>query len=95
MNKRYRLEIKEEAATEIEEAYNYYEEQKVGLGDSFIKFLDNTFHSISKSPSGFKVVSNQRRQAVVDKFPFVVIYEVFEKTIVVFAVFHTSRKPTI
>lgn len=45
------------------------------------------------SSSGFKKVSNERRQTTVKEFPFVVIYEVFDNTIIVFAVFHTSRNP--
>lgn len=94
MRKRYRLEIKHEAVAEIEDAYYYYEELQAGLGDAFHKFLDRTFKAIIKTPSGFKVVSKNRRQVVVKKFPFVIIYEVFDSTIVVFAVFHTSRNPS-
>jgi len=93
MRKKYSLEIKQEAVAEIEDAYYYYEEQKAGLGDFFQKFIDKTFASIIKSPAGFNKVTNDRRQAVVEKFPFVIIYEVFDNTIVVFAVFHTSRNP--
>lgn len=94
MRKRYSLEIKHEAVAEIEDAYYYYEEQKAGLGETLHKYLDRTFKAIIKTPSGFKKVSNERRQAVVKKFPFVIVYEVFENNIVVFAVFHTSRNPS-
>lgn len=93
MRRNYSLEIKQEAVVEIEDAYYYYEEQQSGLGETFHNFLDKTFKAISKTPSGFKNISNDRRQAVVKKFPFVIIYEIFESTIVVFAVFHTSRNP--
>lgn len=93
MRKKYILEIKQEALAEIEDAYYYYEEQQAGLGDVFQKFLDKCFKSIMNSSSGFKKVSGERRQVVVKKFPFVVIYEIFDNTIVVFAVFHTRRNP--
>lgn len=93
MKNKYRLEIKYEAVVEIEDAYYYYEEQQTGLGDTFHKFLDKSFTSITKTPLGFKAISDKRRQAIVKKFPFVIIYEVFEDTIVVFAVFHNSRNP--
>lgn len=39
------------------------------------------------------MVSGERRQTTVRKFPFVVIYEVFDNTFDVSAVFHTSRNP--
>lgn len=94
MRKKHTLEIKQEAVREIEDAYYYYEEQQAGLGDIFLRFLDKSFKSITNSSSGFKKISNERRQVVVNKFPFVVVYEVFDNTIVVFAVFHTSRNPS-
>jgi plasmid stabilization system protein ParE len=93
MRKKYSLVIKEEAVAEIEDSYYYYEEQLPGLGELFKKFLDKTFNSIRKNPHGFNEISQNRRQAVIKKFPFVIIYEIFENTIVVFAVFHTSRNP--
>lgn len=93
MKKKYCLEIKQEAVAEIEDSYYYYEEQQEGLGELFQKFLDKTFKSIIKTPLGFNEISENRRQAVVKKFPFVIIYEVFENTIIVYAIFHTSRNP--
>lgn len=94
MRKKYNLEIKIEAIAEIEDAFYYYEEQQKGLGDAFEKFVDKTINAIIKTPSGFKTISNERRQAVVKKFPFVIVYEIFENNIVIFAVFHTSRNPS-
>jgi len=94
MRKKYSLEIKHEAVAEIEDAYYFYEEQQKGLGEVFQMILEKTFIAIIKNPSGFKKISNERRQAVVKKFPFVIIYEVFESKIVVFAIFHTSRNPS-
>lgn len=93
MRKKYNLEITQEAVSEIEDAYYYYEEQQAGLGDIFQKFLDKCFKSIMNSSSGFKKVVDERRQAVVKKFPFVVVYEVIDNNIIAFAVFHTSRNP--
>jgi plasmid stabilization system protein ParE len=93
MRRNHILEIKHEAVFEIEDAYQYYEEQQAGLGDIFQKSLEKTFKTIIKTPYGFTKLSNDRRQTVVKKFPFVIVYEVFDTTIVVFAVFHTSRNP--
>lgn len=50
----YNLEVKDEANVEIIEAYLYYEEKRIGLGEEFLEHLDtfliglqpiqNTFH---------------------------------------------------
>jgi plasmid stabilization system protein ParE len=86
------IEIEEEARLEIDKAWDWYEEQKVGLGEVFLKQLSNAFKAISRSPEGFIAV-DQYRQIPLEKFPYVVIYKLFEKKIVVYAVFHTKRHP--
>jgi plasmid stabilization system protein ParE len=85
--------LTEEAQQEIMDAFNYYESAQAGIGAMFINYLENTFNSISTNPNGFKKISSKSRQAVVPKFPFIVIYEAIDEKIVILAVFHTSRKP--
>lgn len=87
------LIINEEAAAEIQDAYDYYEEQQAGLGDYFIKVLYARLGQILKAPNGNQLVYASYRQAVVFKFPFVIIYEIEEGAIIVYSVFHTSRNP--
>ncbi|CAN5224694.1 type II toxin-antitoxin system RelE/ParE family toxin [soil metagenome] len=87
------LVIKEEASIEIQDAFDYYEEQQVGLGAYFIKTLYNRLESICKRPASCPLIYNSYRQAVVSKFPFVVVYEIENNTVVVYSVFHTSRDP--
>lgn len=87
------LIITEDASQEIMDAFNYYESAQSGIGAVFINYLESTFNSISTNPNGFKRISAKSRQAVVRKFPFIVIYEAINKQIVILAVFHTSRKP--
>jgi plasmid stabilization system protein ParE len=81
------------AQQEIINAFNYYESAQAGIGAMFINYLESTFNSISTNPKGFKKISSKSRQAVVRKFPFIVIYEAIDDQIVILAVFHTSRKP--
>jgi plasmid stabilization system protein ParE len=87
------LIITEDASQEIMDAFNYYESAQAGIGAIFINYLESTFNSISTNPKGFKKISSKSRQAVVRKFPFIVIYEAINEQIVILAVFHTSRKP--
>lgn len=93
MKQKFTLEIKIEAIAEIEDAYYWYEERQPKLGVKFQKQLDRSIKSIFKAPNGFKLVYKNQRQIPVDKFPFVIVYEVLEAKIVIFSVFHTSRNP--
>lgn len=92
MKKQLDVQFEFEARIEIADAYNWYENQKTGLGDTFLKAIDKTINTIQKSPDAYTQIQNHQ-QIPVKKFPFVIIYEVVKKTLYVDAVFHTSRDP--
>ncbi|OQP64818.1 hypothetical protein A3860_18860 [Niastella vici] len=89
----YKLEIRGEAEEEIFEAYKWYEEQTPGLGERFIVELEAVFNKISRTPLHYKIARSVFRQASIKSFPFVVYFEINRDNIVVYSVFHTSRKP--
>ena len=43
---KYVLEIKEEAVFDIKEAYLYYEEQRIGLGQRFLDTLETNLERV-------------------------------------------------
>jgi len=92
MKKHLDVQFEQGARVEIAEAYNWYENQKTGLGDLFNKAIEKTLSSIQKSPEAY-IQTQNHRQITVKKFPFVVLYEVIDKTLYIDAVFHTSRDP--
>ena len=95
MHKRFEIIFSDEAKNELDSSYFYYEEQSVGLGKRFITDLDNTFESIQLSPKGFQLFNkkNNSRQIPLTVFPFVIIYQVKKRNLIILAVFQTSRNP--
>jgi plasmid stabilization system protein ParE len=89
----WRLEIKEEAKKDIVEAAHWYQQKSLGLDIKFIQYLEDTFHIILVNPKTFKRVYKNFRQAALKKFPFVVVYETEEDTIIIYSVFHTKQNP--
>ncbi|MFN3758960.1 MAG: type II toxin-antitoxin system RelE/ParE family toxin [Algoriphagus aquaeductus] len=87
------LEILEEAKFEIEEAFYFYESKQIGLGVYFLEKLHERFYSISTNPLNYGVKRSPFREALLSKFPHLVIFEVFDEKIFVYSVFHTSRNP--
>jgi plasmid stabilization system protein ParE len=81
------------ASKDILEAEAYYGSISDRLGERFMNDLDRTIDLIQQHPNGFQIVAGSFRQAPLDHFPYVVIYQVFEKEIVVFRLFHTSQDP--
>ena len=89
----YDLIIKEEAKFEIIDAYNWYESKKEDLGERFIQDLDEYFERIRLTPEIFPCKYSEFRQVVMKNFPFVIIFEIENKEVVVYAVFNTYQDP--
>lgn len=89
----FELEIKEEANSEIIEAWMYYEEQQPGLGDRFVAYLEVYMDRIVKNPEHYPAKYKQYREATMKKFPFLVIYEITDLSVIVYSVFNTYKNP--
>lgn len=90
----YKLILKSNAHKELSEAIEYYQIKRKGLGLQFLKCVQNFFDRITKNPLHYPLKSNNFREAYIQKFPYIIIYEVIENEIVVFSVFNTHQNPT-
>ena len=84
-----------EARAEFDEAANWYDQQKLGLGIDFIKHVDKAIDAIAKMPRMHQIVHKNVRRAVVRKYPYVVLYQVEADHLLIVAVFHCKRDPSI
>jgi toxin ParE1/3/4 len=82
-----------EARQEYDNAFDYYEAQRAGLGTTFAGRIQDVLARIGKSPKMHGVVLGDIRKAVVTKFPYCVYYRELADRVEVIAVFHTSRDP--
>ena len=89
----YALIIKPNAIDMAKEAYQWYEEQQSGLGDSFMIELDSCYDKLEISPISYTKIKKHFRHILLKKFPYVVIFEVINNDVIVYSVFHTSRNP--
>jgi hypothetical protein len=90
----YKLEIRPLATLEILEAYDWYELQREGLGLELLNELEIFYKSLHQNPHNYSYYDKPVREGKIARFPYTVVYEVFEKTIVVYSVFMTSRDPS-
>lgn len=88
----YKLLVKAEAVKDMAEAFNWYEEKRAGLGAEFLDEVEEYFHRISKAPEHYQSHRNQRI-AVLDRFPYKIVFEIEQGTIVVYAIYHDKRDP--
>ncbi len=91
----YRLIILKGAADDALEAYNYYEELQQGLGDRFLSEVLERYNDISKHPQYYGFVDEKHvvRDVILKSFPYLVVYEVEDNTVVIYAVHCTYKNP--
>jgi len=92
--RKFQVVILEKAFQEIENTRDYYENNQINLGTSFTKEVFSILEILETTPLLFPVKFKNIREAVINKFPFVVIFEVLPSDeIVVLSVFHFRRNP--
>ncbi len=84
------------AQKEIAASWEWYEERLQGLGDKFLKEVITRIDNIETNPDRFPTRHKNYKEAVLQTFPFLIIYRINTKkrSIRIVSVFHTSRNPT-
>jgi toxin ParE1/3/4 len=87
------LVVRPAAAADVEEAYNWYEQRRIGLGEEFLAQVRTVLDAIESSPARFPFIHRQTRRALVRRFPYGIYYRVYDEVIVVVACMHGRRDP--
>ncbi len=89
----YKIEIRPLAAIEILEAYDWYELQREGLGLEFLNELEIFYDSLFRNPETYSYFDKPVREGKIKRFPYTVVYEIFDTTIVIYSVFMAKQNP--
>jgi len=87
------LEVQAEAVIDIQEAFEWYEAQRSGLGVEFIEELESSYDDLCSHPQHYTAINEQFRRLKVNRFPYLIIYEIEGIKVIVNSVRHSSRKP--
>jgi plasmid stabilization system protein ParE len=88
-----RLVVAPEAELDIAEAYVWYEQRRIGLGEEYLSSVDACMAGIRRRPEMCRPVHEGYRRALIRRFPYAVFYEYAENIVTIYAVFHISRDP--
>jgi toxin ParE1/3/4 len=88
-----RLIYRPEAAAEVEHAFNWYEQQRPGLGAEFLAALRRAEMKVQETPLAYRVVRRDTRRFLLQRFPYQLLYRIVDDTIAVVACFHGRRSP--
>lgn len=86
--------VRPAAAADIEDAYQWYEWQRPGLGEEFLGALRVTRDRVLEQPKAFPVMHRDTRRALIpQRFPYGPFYRVYGDMIVIVACMHAKRDP--
>ncbi len=89
----YKIEVLRLAAIEIIEAFDWYETQKESLGFDFLDELDQFYKTLLRNPHTYSYYEKPVREGKIKHFPYTVVYELFDETIVIYSVFMAKQDP--
>jgi plasmid stabilization system protein ParE len=82
-----------EAVTDVADAYDWYELECPGLGEEFLKCLEDAYDLVAENPQHYPVRFDAFRRILVRRFPYAVYFEFDDKSVVIHYVFHCAQAP--
>lgn len=91
----YKIVIVEEAKLDFITALDWYKSIQPKLGDTFSNSFKESLKIIKSNPLLFQIRYDNTRVALIENFPYLIHFNSYENTIVIKAIFHTSRNTEI
>lgn len=86
--------VRPEAEAEVQQAFDWYQEQSEGLGLEFLRSIEACLAGIIRNPFAYTIAKSPNvRRALLRRFPYTLFYLVDDEAIVVIAVFNVKRQP--
>lgn len=89
----FSLKINSSAQLDLKSAIDWYEAKQVGLGKRLLNDFEKALSRIQSNPYIFQLENNYRN-ALLDIFPYLVIFEIDHQEIIILAIFNTHQNPT-
>ena len=89
----HRLVSEPRVDLDVAAAFEWYENERAGLGHEFLDELRATYDRVADGPLKYQHLRSGIRRALVRRFPYGVYFAVEDDVIVVLAVLHASRDP--
>ena len=87
----YEVRLQPEAILAAARIYRYYEKERKGLGDRFLKALNKCYIDLEKNPN-YQVRKSRYRYRSLHRFPYRVIYVVEGPMVHIYTIRHMSRR---
>ena len=91
----YKIIVRPEAEKDLTDAFNWYENNRSGLGYDFLLQVDAGFNFLIRNPDSHPLEYAGTRKHLLKRFPYKIIYLIDGYSIVILAVMHSRRNPKL
>jgi plasmid stabilization system protein ParE len=81
------------AAADVDDAFRWYESQRENLGEKFLGSVATCVELVLRHPEAHPIVHRDTRRALLQRFPYGLLYRIFNDQILFVACFHVRRNP--
>ena len=89
------IHLEKAALDDADEAVEWHENQRVGLGAEFLDDLDEQLERIQDNPELYAILYRKVRASPFQRFSYVIYYRIQTDRISVIAIQHSRRDPRI
>ena len=78
------------------EAYEWYELQRIGLGEELLTELETCYQKIAGHPEYFSFIDERKelRDFLMPRFPFLIVFRMINNTVEIITVHHAKKHPS-
>jgi hypothetical protein len=89
----YQVIVPESVYLELKETSLYYESKQKDLGLKFIVNWETAMEHLKESPLLYQKKHKRLRTIKINKFPYLLVFEIIENKIYIFRLTHAKRNP--
>lgn len=86
----YSIRITLEAIEDLEAARDYFDEQRLGLGNEFLDEFEAVVEPLETYPKLYAPVRGDIRRGVLKRFPYIFVYTIEDDFVSILRVIHTA-----
>ena len=78
------------------EAFEWYEQQHIGLGEELLAALETVYNKIAEHPQYFGFIDERKelRDYLLPRFPFLIVFRIVGNTVEIITVHHAKKHPS-
>jgi len=89
----YNVWLQDEAILEMDNAFEWYEDQREGLGDELIEEIESCYEYLRINPQRYSYINPLYRRIKTNRFPYILVYEIEGNDVIIISIRHIKRKP--